>query len=193
MDFFSSRVVAISVPFPEVRIRKGTESGLPDPLYFPTVGRGGDVQMIINYIGRGVCQDPQKWLHIYIRPLMCITNRYITLQLSNAIAELVPSLKHSIYGRLHKKFQVKSVVFCQTGGVTPNQTLFWQQQKIHGPHRTILGQPKHVFHLVPSPNVIAKAFNVIKCRTNLHQNFGCIWSPNPSLSVVYNLDLKPGW
>ena len=27
MDFSSSRVVAVSVPFPEVRIRKGTESG----------------------------------------------------------------------------------------------------------------------------------------------------------------------
>ena len=33
LDFSSSRVVAISVPFPEVRIRKGTESGLPSPLH----------------------------------------------------------------------------------------------------------------------------------------------------------------
>ena len=28
LDFSSSRVVAVSVPFPEVQIRKGTESGL---------------------------------------------------------------------------------------------------------------------------------------------------------------------
>ena len=30
-----------------------------------------------------------------------------------------------------------------------------------GPHRTILGHPKHVLHLVLSPNAIAKAFNVM--------------------------------
>ena len=48
------------------------------------------------------------------------------------------------------------------GGVTPNQTLFLKKKKFfQGPHRTILGHPKHVLHLVPSPNAIAKAFNVM--------------------------------
>ena len=61
------------------------------------------------------------------------------------------------------KVAKKSLFFCQTlrGGVTPNQTLFFKKKVFQGPHRTILGHPKHVLHLIPSPNAIAKALNVM--------------------------------
>ena len=54
-------------------------------------------------------------------------------------------------GRVPKN-PVKSLVFCQTGGsgghLKPNS-------------RTILGHPRRVLHLVPSPHAITKAFNVM--------------------------------
>ena len=55
-------------------------------------------------------------------------------------------------------------MFFKTGGrVTPNLTLFLKEEKkvFQGPHRTILGHPKHVLHLVPSIKFIVKDLNVI--------------------------------
>ena len=65
------------------------------------------------------------------------------------------------------------------GGVTPNQTLFLKKRFFQGPHRTILGHPKHVLHLVLSPNAIAKAFNVMQCiglSAPLISDFGLFWA-----------------
>ena len=46
-------------------------------------------------------------------------------------------------------------------GCHPESNSIFEKKVFQGPHRTILGHPKHVLHLVPSPNAIAKAFNVM--------------------------------
>ena len=51
--------------------------------------------------------------------------------------------------------------------------------RFQGAHRTILGHPKHVLHLVLSPNAIAKAFNVMQCiglSAPLISDFGLFWA-----------------
>ena len=54
LDFSSSRVVAVSVPFPEVRIRKGTESGLymtwPDQPTWPNHLAYNYVRAVLQYL-----------------------------------------------------------------------------------------------------------------------------------------------
>ena len=57
----------------------------------------------------------------------------------------------------------KCVVFCQDGGEGghPNQTLFLKKMFFRDHIGPFLGHPKHVLHLDPSPNAIAKAFNVM--------------------------------
>ena len=61
-----------------------------------------------------------------------------------------------------------------------DQTLFLKKKRFfQGPHRTILGHPKHVLHLVLSPNAIAKAFNVMQCigpSAPLISDFGLFWA-----------------
>ena len=82
-------------------------------------------------------------------------------------------------GKVSQKKFVKSVVIHQT---TPNQTLIFERRRkrfFQGPHRTILGHPKHVLHLVLSPNAIAKAFNVMQCiglSAPLISDFGLFWA-----------------
>ena len=50
-----------------------------------------------------------------------------------------------------KKSCKKSGDSANRDGVTPNQTLFLKKKSFfQGPHRTILGHPKHVLHLVRS-------------------------------------------
>ena len=50
------------------------------------------------------------------------------------------------------------------GGHPEPNSIFEEEKKVlKGPHRTILGHPQHVLHLVLSPNAIAKAFNVMLC------------------------------
>ena len=59
-----------------------------------------------------------------------------------------------------ENFTWKVWSFAKPGrGVTPNQTLFLKNKGFSGTtaHRTILGHPKHVLHLVSSPSAIAKA------------------------------------
>ena len=51
----------------------------------------------------------------------------------------------------------KSLVICQTGGGGgghPEPNSIFEKSVFQGPHRTILGQPKHVLQLVPSPNAL---------------------------------------
>ena len=45
---------------------------------------------------------------------------------------------------------------------------FHKKDQVKRPHKTILGHPKHVLHLVPSPIAIAEAFNVM-----------CVWVAVP--------------
>ena len=52
----------------------------------------------------------------------------------------------------------EKISFTLTLWVTPNQTPSLKREVFSG---TILGHPKHVLHFVPSPNAIAKAFNVM--------------------------------
>ena len=47
------------------------------------------------------------------------------------------------------------------GGGHPEPNSIFEKKVFQGPHRTILGHPKHVLHLVPSPNAIAKAVSVL--------------------------------
>ena len=53
----------------------------------------------------------------------------------------------------------------QGGGVKKRRTkgLYFGKVFFQWAFRIILGPPKHVLHLVPSPNAIAKAFNVMLC------------------------------
>ena len=57
-----------------------------------------------------------------------------------------------IKGRVQKKFSTKVWSFPWS---IPNKTPIFKKNRI------ILGHPKHVLYLVPSPNVIAKALNVM--------------------------------
>ena len=68
---------------------------------------------------------------------------------------------------LGKVSQKKSTKKCgdspnRWGGHPKPNYIFGRKKKVfQGPHRTIIGHPKHVLHLVPSPNAIAKAFNLM--------------------------------
>ena len=71
--------------------------------------------------------------------------------------------------------------FTKPGGRGSPRTrlYFWKKKVLQGPHRTILGHPKHVLHLVLSPNDIAKAFNVMQCiglSAPLISDFGLFWA-----------------
>ena len=58
-----------------------------------------------------------------------------------------------------EKNLVKSLVIHQTGGEghhEPNSIFEKREVFFQGPHRTILGHPKHVLHLVLSFNAIEK-------------------------------------
>ena len=61
---------------------------------------------------------------------------------------------------------------------------FTKKDQVKRPHKTILGHPKHVLHLVPSPNAIAQAFNVI---------MQCIGPSAPLISdsLMYDITLGP--
>ena len=59
------------------------------------------------------------------------------------------------------------MVIHQTGGgVTPNQTIFLEEKKkvFQGPHRTILGHPKHVVE-GDLANEITTLFRIFFCET----------------------------
>ena len=56
----------------------------------------------------------------------------------------------------HKKNGLFTVRLTVRGGGHPEPNSISKEQVFQGPHRTILGHPKHV-----SPNAIAKAFNVM--------------------------------
>ena len=76
-------------------------------------------------------------------------------------------------GRLPKNSREKS-------DLLPNSFFEEGKKVFQGPHRTILGNPKHVLHLVPSPNASAKAFNVMLIywsQCPLISDFGLFW-PN---------------
>ena len=66
------------------------------------------------------------------------------------------------------------------GGHPEPNSIFEEEKKVlKGPHRTILGHPQHVLHLVLSPNAIAKAFNVMQCiglSAPLISDFGLFWA-----------------
>ena len=73
--------------------------------------------------------------------------------------EKSPTMKNN-KGRGPRKKIVKSLVFCQTGGsrrVVKSQTSILEKYFFSEHVESDLGPQKHVFHLVPSPNAIAKA------------------------------------
>ena len=74
-----------------------------------------------------------------------------------------PTLFCVTIGKVSQKKMRKSLVIHQTGwGGHPEPNFIFEEKKfLQGPHRTILGHHKHVLHLVPSPNAIAKAFYVM--------------------------------
>ena len=85
-------------------------------------------------------------------------------------------------GKVSQKNAEKSGDLPNLGGGHPEpNSIFEKKVKkvFQGPHRTILGHPKHVLHLVLSPNAIAKAFNVMQCiglSAPLISDFGLFWA-----------------
>ena len=73
LDFSSSRVVAISVPFPEVQIRKGTESGLLWPHWIKAIL--GERQLCLYKFIQGWVSPAANWslMNFYMNTIILKT------------------------------------------------------------------------------------------------------------------------